>query len=392
LRARIGADVTLGQGFSAGMRVATGSDNSPVTENQTLGGANNAQGGDFSKYSVWLDRAFLKYQLTGKEHGQEFSATIGRFDNPFFSSNMIWANDIGFDGMVVKGKYEVTDGLTPFLTAGAFPVYNTDLNFGTYNAAKFNSEDKWLYAAQIGVDRSITDNFSFKGAVAYYDFENIQGKVSDAFTPQFSTDSGNTDDSRPSFAQNGNTYIALRNITPNATNNFGTINQWQYFGLATPFHEMAITGQLDYRGFEPIDVSLIGEFVKNMAFSTSAIENNGPPLVPGPVNNLSNGTFAGGGIGYNIGLNVGHPAMEKLGDWNLSLTYRYLESDAVVDGFNDADFGGNLTGTNLQGYMIVGSLALTPRIWTSVRWMSADSIAGPTYKNDLIQVDVNAKF
>ncbi|QUE51749.1 putative porin [Luteolibacter ambystomatis] len=26
------------------------------------------------------------------------------------------------------------------------------------------------------------------------------------------------------------------------------------------------------------------------------------------------------------------------------------------------------------------------------RWMSADQIAGPTYRNDILQVDLNAKF
>jgi len=394
LRARIGADIDVGAGFTAGMRIATGSDNSPVTENQTLGGANNGQGGDFSKYSIWLDRAFLKYQYGGTPQ-EDFSATIGRFDNPFFSSSMIWASDIGFDGLVARGRYQIADGVTPFLTAGAFPVFNTDLNFGTYNPSKFSSEDKWLYAAQAGGDWKISHDFSFKGAVAYYDFENVEGKVSDPFTPQFSTDSGNTDDSRPSFAQNGNTYIALRDIVPNASNDFGTINQWQYFGLATPFHELALTGQLDYSGFDPLHFSLLGEFVKNLAFDRTAIENNGPPQFRGPVNNLSggsSGTFDGGDSGYNIRLTAGAATLEKLWDWNVNLTYRYVESDAVVDGFTDSDFGGALTGTNLKGYIIGGNLALTSRVWTTLRWMSADAIAGPTYKSNLIQLDINAKF
>jgi hypothetical protein len=89
---------------------------------------------------------------------------------------------------------------------------------------------------------------------------------------------------------------------------------------------------------------------------------------------------------------MGAPALEKLWDWNVNLTYRYLQSDAVVDAFNDADFGGYLTGTNLKGYMLGGNLALSPRVWTSLRWMSADAIAGPPLSVDTIQVDINAKF
>ena len=73
-------------GFTAGIRLGSGQDDSPVTENQTLGLANSGQGGDFSKYSVWLDRAFLKYEyLWTIDPNKDFSVTVGRMDNPFFS-------------------------------------------------------------------------------------------------------------------------------------------------------------------------------------------------------------------------------------------------------------------------------------------------------------------
>ena len=64
-------------GFTAGIRLATGENNSPVTENQTLGLANKGQGGNFSKYAIWLDRAFLKYEIGGTPD-KDFSLTVGR--------------------------------------------------------------------------------------------------------------------------------------------------------------------------------------------------------------------------------------------------------------------------------------------------------------------------
>jgi len=395
LRARVGAGIDLGDDFTVGLRVGTGQDDSPVTENQTIGAANNGQGGDFSKYALWLDRAFLRYEVGGGP-AWDLTATVGRMDNPFFSSSMIWANDIGFDGLAVQGKYKVEDGVTPFLTVGAFPVFNTDLNFATTSNEKFASEDKYLFAAQGGVNWQITKDISWKSAAAYYYFENIQGKVSDPFLPLTSSDQGNTDDSRPSFAQNGNTYIALRDIIPDPSNDNDTINQWQYFGLATPFHEAALTTQLDFSQLDPFHIALLAEFVKNVAFNRNAIENNGPSQDPGPQNNTSNGTntgaFEGGDSGYNVRLELGREALEEFGQWNVNLTYRYVESDAVVDGFTDADFGGPLVGTNLKGYIIAGDFALSPRVWTSLQWMSANAIAGPPYQNDLIQFDINAKF
>jgi hypothetical protein len=63
LRARFGADLNLTQGFTSGIRVATGQDNSPTSTNQTLGSPYQGQGGNFSKYAIWLDRAFIQYEL-----------------------------------------------------------------------------------------------------------------------------------------------------------------------------------------------------------------------------------------------------------------------------------------------------------------------------------------
>src|ERR1700716_1715304 len=57
-RARLGVEADLYNGFTAGLRIATGENNSPVSTNQTFGGS----GGNFSKYALWLDRGYLKYQ------------------------------------------------------------------------------------------------------------------------------------------------------------------------------------------------------------------------------------------------------------------------------------------------------------------------------------------
>ena len=91
-------------------------------------------------------------------------------------------------------------------------------------------------------------------------------------------------------------------------------------------------------------------------------------------------------------LNAGKVALEELWDWNIQLSYRYVETDATVDGFTDSDFGASLAGTNLKGFVIGGNLALGPRVWVGLRYMSADNVAGETYKSDLVQLDLNAKF
>ena len=377
LRARFGTDIMLGNGFNGGVRLATGDSNSPTSTNQTLGGS----GGDFSKYAIWLDRAFLSYDA-GPGDGQELTFMAGRFDNPFFSTSIHWDDDIGFDGLALRGKVRLNNQVSTFFTAGYFPVYNTDFNFASNQPSKFASTDKWLTGAQIGIDWKIAEDWKTKFSVAYYGFDGVQGKLSDPFTPLSASDAGNTDTTRPSFAQRGNTYIALRDIVPTSANNFGNQYQYQYFGLASEFENLTLTGKLEYAGYDPVTLSLVGEVTKNLAFDVdeaTAIGNRG-----------SNGAYEGGDLAWYSAFQVGKPALEAFGDWQAAFGYRYVESDAVVDGFTDSDFGGG--GTNVQGFTLGGNFALSPVVRLGLVWMSSNEIAGPPLSSDTLQFDINAKF
>ena len=395
IRARFGADINMGENFTSGFRVATGQNNSPVSTNQSMGLANTAtqgQGGNFSKYAIWLDRAFIRYDLPLNDKPL-VTMWAGRFENPFFSTRLIWDEDLGFDGAAIKLQHEILPGLTPFVTAGAFVVYNTDFNFSSNQPVKFQSYDKYLYAIQSGLEWKPSKDWKLKVAAAYYYFKNIEGKLSTPYTPQTISDASDTDNSRPSFAQKGNTYMAIRNIIPDASNDYGAINQWQYYGLATKFQELALTGRLEYNGFEPVQISIIGEFVSNLAFKKDEIEliavnNRGELADPNQLDAI--GPFDGDPYGWLVDLRVGTPALAKRWDWQVDFGYRWIGSDCVVDGFNDSDFG--LGGTNMKGFTIGAHVALSENVYIGARWMGADSISGPTYKTNILQLDLNSKF
>lgn len=410
LRARIGLEADLENGFSAGIRLVTGESDSPVSPNQTLG----AEGGNFSKYELWLDRAFLKYQLslggearvrevrdakgvvsleTTPGYDREISIVAGKFDNPFFTTEMIYDEDVGFDGFALQAKYEIWRGFKPFIVGGAFPLFNTSFNFPDNQINKFESRDKWMYGAQFGIDWKITKDINFKVAVAYYHFEDVEGRLSSPFVPLSEDDASDTDDTRPSFAQKGNTYFPIRNIIPTIENDFGTSNQFQYFGLATPFRELAITGRLDYNRWEPLQISVIGEWVQNLAFDqndVSAVAVNNRGAIDDDDLDAGLPDFIGGDKGWYVALRIGKPVFEKFGDWAVGVSYRHVESDAVLDALTDSDFG--LGGTNLKGYTLFGSLALSRNFSVGVRWLSADEVAGPPLSVDVLQVDINGKF
>ena len=382
LRARAGIEADRGDGFTAGIRAATGDSSSPVSANQSLGTTN----GEFSKYALWLDRAFVKYQVDGGPVDSDWIISGGRFDDPYYATSMLFYDDLAFDGVAVQAHFQPTDSLKPFLTFGAYPIFNSALNVSSNEPAKTPSEDKWLYAAQLGANAELGKGFAVKGAGAFYYFDNIAGRASQPFTPLTTSDAGNTDDTRPPFAQMGNTYFPLRTIVPNSLNDYGTIDQFQYFGLASQFEDVVATAEVSYSRFEPFRIALLGEFVDNIAFNRAAVNAKA-------INNLGAGglgDYVGGNRGYDLELRLGEPVLTKRWAWNSSIGYRYLESDAVVDGIDDPDFG--VGGTNLKGYFIKTSVGLSPRVSVSVRWFSATSIAGPLFQNDTVQLDFNGNF
>jgi hypothetical protein len=160
--------------------------------------------------------------------------------------------------------------------------------------------------------------------------------------------------------------------------------------LASQFRPVVVSGQLDLGEFHPVHVVLDGEYVNNTAFDRASIaavaQNNiGPTVAGGPP-----GVYDGGNQGWMGRVTVGHKEVKRLWDWNVHAGYKYLESDATVDAFVDSDFG--LGGTNLKGYFIGGNLGISDNVWASLRWMSANNIAGSPYSVDVVQFDLNARF
>ena len=257
LRARIGAEVDLQDGFTAGIRLATGENDSPVTENQTLGLANKRPGRQLQQIRH-LAGSRLPEVRSRRPSGEGFlRSPSAALDNPFFGTT----HDLGERPWLRwhRGRRAATrSSAASFPSSPPAPSPSSIPTSTSPPTSPRNSRasDKYLFGGQLGTTWTINKDFNAKLAGAYYYFYNIEGQLSSPFTPLSASDQGNTDNSRPSFAQNGNTYFPIRDIVPTAQNNFGTIDQFQYYGLATPFHELAFTGQLNYDHFAPFRVSL----------------------------------------------------------------------------------------------------------------------------------------
>jgi hypothetical protein len=373
LRARLDVAATVADWIDADIRIGTGNDSQPVSLNQTLG-----QPGDFSKYSLWLDRAYIRMHPT-----DYITLNAGRSPNPFWTTNLLYYDDLNFDGVSAQTAYQFSHALGGFLNLGAFPVFNTDFNFGTNNEVKTASHDSYLFAIQGGGDWKINDDTKAKIGVGYFSYSNIQGSESTPCFNPVAVGSCDTDDSKPGFVQFGNTLFPIRNILQDPSTPNGA--QPQLFGLASQFRLLDVRAQLALTNFHPIDVVIDGDYVKNLAFNRTDIVNRGPS------NNLgSNSAYQGGDTGYLVSISVGHQVLEKLWDWNASIAYKYLETDAVLDALTDPDF--HLGGTNAKGYILTGNLGIAHNAYVSAKLLSANQVSGPTYANDVLQIDLNARF
>ena len=392
IRARINVEAQVADWIDADIQVGTGNDNNPVSENQTLG-----QFGTFSKYSLYLDLAYLEARPT-----DWLKLLIGRSYNPYWTTNLLFYDELRFDGISAAVNHAITSNTSGFFSTGIYPVFNTAFDFGTLDQTSTQSPNTnaYLWAAQGGVDWRVSKDYDAKFAAGFFDFLNVQGAESSPCIDPLQAGACNTDGTRqPGYEEFGNTFFPIRDILVTAADNQafpgGTVPQDEYYGLASRFGILDLHGQFKVLSYDPVNVTLSGDFVDNLAFNRSAIADRVSPGLVGPANNLSaiNGgtpTFTGGNTAYDVSLSVGHDQLDRLWDWSVSLAYKYIATDSMLDSITDPNF--HLGGTNAKGYVVNGNLGLARNTYISTTYYSASQVSGAPYDVDVLFVDLNAKF
>jgi len=382
-RARLGVYADLTENTKAGVRLASGSDDSPVSTTQTLGGG-------LGKKSVWLDQMWISHKPV-----DWLTVTAGRFGNPFMSTDLLYSSDLNFDGIAAQfeKKLAANRDLTLFGTLGLIPLEYSSDNAPSRSQTKMKSENKWLFGAQAGAEWKLDEENRVRGALAYYNFRNISGQVSQPCALYAGADGCSTDWSRPAFMQKGNTLMLLRDISLDPLNPAGT-PQPQYVGLASKFRLIDLNLRWD-TAVAGNNLRLDANFVKNTAYDARDIWNRAG-IRGAIVNNFgatggtSQADFKSGGNAYMLQATYGKPAPTARGDWNVLAGYKRIEPDAMPDGYNDSTFHGG--GTNARGYFLGGSYAIDKNMWFTGRWISTKEVYGPPQSIDTLQLEFNARF
>ncbi len=405
VRARLGVDVHINDIMAAGLMLATGNDNSPISTNQNLGGG-------LAKRDIWLDQAWLRLRPTA-----ETEFLLGRFANPFVSTDLLFDDDLRFDGVSTKielGKF-VRDDMTISVRGGVFPLDFGDPNYPANDFNKRNARERWLFSGQVALGAPLGNSASIRVAAAYHAFKNLRANVSEPcalYQTPSEFRSGvvcSTDNQRATFLRKGNTVFGIRDIVLDPDSR--TPNSPQYVGLLFDYRIVNLNAELSYNLNDNFKLIANGDYVKNIAFKRSDLCRNSKNRVSGsnpPYNNVfdpiagadpirgnlcaagSTTSFTGGNQGYMGTLTVEHDSLFKRGGWQAKFGYRYLESDAVVDAYTDSDF--HLGGTNAKGYTISAKASMFDNMTIGARWLSANEISGEPFRIDVLQADLEVKF
>ncbi|WP_407352045.1 putative porin [Luteimonas sp. R10] len=383
IRARLGITADLGEHTQAGVRLATGNDNGPVSTTQTLGGG-------LEKKDAWIDQAWIAWSPA-----DWLRVVGGRFDNPYWSTETVFSNDLNFDGIAFAySDAFYSDGLSVFATLGLTPLEYSSDNFPGTSREKAESRDKWLNGLQLGAEWAFNDDHRLRGALAYYDFRRITGRLSEPCALYAGADHCSTDWTRPAFMQKGNTLMLLRDISLDPIDPANT-PQPQYVGLASEFELLDMNLRYTLPAFGGYGLQLDANWVRNMAYdaqemwerSRGGIVTN---LSAAGDEELSSDNIESGDTAYQFQATFGLLQFAQPGDWNAWLGYRRIDPDALPDAYNDSDF--HLGGTNAKGYYLGASWMFDKRVWLNGSWFAAKEVFGPPLSIDVFQLEVNAKF
>ena len=366
-RIRLGTTINMVDNFEVGFRIASGNPltnpggtlvgGSPVTANQDM---NSFE----SRKFLWIDAAYAKWSPI-KNNDWTVTGMIGKFDNPFQLSNMIWDYDIVPEGAGLTVAYNVNQEHSLKAIGGIFVL--DELNQGFANPNKLPTgtnaphahpaHDPYVYGGQLLWEAKWTPKFETSLGAAVFVMDNEES-LNALASP---------------FYNSGNTRTASGFLVNNYTPIIGSASATYKFP-AIPL----------YPGKE-FPVKVAGEYMNNPGASA---------------NNEA----------YRVGLTLGKAG--KKNTWEINYRYQRLEADAWLDAMVDDDNGAFYTtgnpqltgtgkangwfgGTNVKGHQIVAAYSFTDFMNVSFIYYLNELIITAPGKDSGAQhfmVDLNWKF
>jgi hypothetical protein len=323
-RLRFGAQMKISDELLAGVRLASGDSNDPVSTNETLTNL-------FTRKPVSIDHAYI--MLTPKETiglgdfaWNPITLYAGKFTNTFFKPRAVMVSELIFD-----------DDLSPEGLAETFTLYEGSeglLRRFQLNAAQWvvrensRSGDAWMMGGQAVVALQPLASTRLTLAVGDYFFSKTDA-IAQARAGNSALKITNS-----VILKDGTVVKGGRSLTPGT----GDKDFRRFLG---GFNIVNASMQLDFNtGYAQWPFSLMADFAHN----TDA--KNGRDIA----------IWAGASLG----------ATRNPGDWAFSLAWARTETDSVLSTFSYSDFGRD-GGTNNQGPFVRVDYMLFPRLTISAK-------------------------
>jgi hypothetical protein len=168
IRARLGLKGKITDEWSFDLRLATGTDDSPISTNQDLDGG-------FTSKDIWLDRAFLTYAPHAIDG---LSIQAGKMGTPFVTvggNQLIWDGDLTPEGVAVNYTTKISDAVSLFVNGG-----------GMWVEERGSDTDTSLWGMQGGLKHAFEDKSVLTGGAGFFKYGNLQGN------PAIGSFAGNT--------------------------------------------------------------------------------------------------------------------------------------------------------------------------------------------------------
>jgi hypothetical protein len=249
---------------------------------------------------------------------------------------------------------------------------------------------KWLHGLQVGGDWAFADTAHLRVGLGVYDFHDAEGVRETQPKPSgaaASTTAYLTREYPRALRLKGNTLINLNDPTSTA------LPTW---GLASKFRPVNLNAALLLTQFNPLQLLLSVDWVKNTGFDLADIEQRAGDT---RVRDLLART-----TGLQLRAQLGHAQLGEAGQWQAFGGLRKFERDAWIDGLTDTTWHGG--GTNYQGWTLGARYAFDRRTHLGLRWTSTrnlddrvvsatfpeGTLSGAPLKLDVLQLEVNTRF
>ncbi len=383
-RLRLDADFKLGEQWFGGVELAT----NPASDS-----SNQTYGGEFGKYSIFISKAYLGYRPA-----DWITFEIGKFSNPFYSTNLTWDPDINPDGVYEQIQFHR-------LFAGSESVVSSYSKDGkTAKEIVSSAELPWeltLVAGQL-----------------FYN-DNIEGGAAKP-NPTIPTDPGTNLTDRHTDAYifqtqliaSYKTHWAKFTIAPawfveNAASLTGANNSVPFndstlvIGASRKMNDLFLPGDISF-AIAGIPTKIYWDAAYNFEGAGRFNDIYMLDSVTDSEGHRLNGHTLKDNLAWLAGLQIGQNA--KAGNLSLLVNFRQTGIASVDPNLNDSDYAAGYL--NTQGYQIslaynITNFAVLQLTWDQAWILHKNLIGGQATTDNAIaagdqvkvfQVDLNVKF